>query len=123
MILKILQMFVYFIKEVLFERKEEADFKHPNFNPRKYVFVILLVGMFTSNYYLFYGKYEEDKVNKFLREDNKNVVELRDEITKLKLQIENDELKRAELNNYILKKQLLIEKLKTICGKNCDGIY
>lgn len=120
---KILQLFIYFIKEVLFERKEEADFNHPNFNPRKYIFLILLTSMLVSNYFLYITKFEEEKELRFLREDNKKVIELRENIENLKIEKSDQEEKFIELKNYIIEKQILIDKLKDLCGKKCDSVY
>lgn len=120
---KVLQFFIFFIKEVLFERKEEADFKNPNFNPRKYIFLILLVSMLVSNYFLYVIKYEDEKELKLLKEDNKKVIELRENIEDILVLKADAEAKNAELKSYIVEKQILIEKLKDLCGKKCDNVY
>lgn len=122
MTLKILQMFIYFIKEAIFSNKEESDFRNPRFNPRKYVLLTTLVGLLITNYILYFTAHKVHRDNMKLKKDNSTLVEIRKNLTSCDKDIEKYRTELIDANTYIMEKQLTIDKLRQKCGKFCEDI-
>lgn len=75
--LKILTIFIYFIKELIFDSKDEYDFKSSKFNTRKFIVFIFIVTSVIANVFISY------KVIKIAKHN----VELMVNVTELKKQI------------------------------------
>lgn len=52
--LKLISIFMYFIRELVFDRKNEYNFKSSEFNARKFVVFSMIIASITLNGYLFF---------------------------------------------------------------------
>lgn len=57
MLLKALKIFYYVLRELVFDNKEEYDFKSLKFNTRKFIVTIMMMLSILLNVWLFYRFY------------------------------------------------------------------
>jgi hypothetical protein len=75
--LKILTIFIYFVRELIFDSKEEYDFKSSKFNTRKFTVFVFVILSLSFNIFISY------KVIKIAKHN----VELMNTVVQLKTQI------------------------------------
>lgn len=75
--LKILTIFIYFIRELIFDSKDEYNFKSSKFNTRKFIIFVFIITSVASNIFISY------KVIKIAKHN----VELMNTVVQLKTQI------------------------------------
>ena len=71
--LKLLSIFSYFFKELIFESKEEYDFKSSKFNMRKFLIFTLVLGSFFLNIFLINRVYHLAVLNSNLKKEFKDL--------------------------------------------------
>jgi hypothetical protein len=76
--LKILTIFIYFIRELIFDSKDEYDFKSSKFNTRKFTVFIFVIASLAANVFI---SYKVIKIAKHNVELMATMVELKKQIT------------------------------------------
>ncbi len=93
MLIKILQLFTYFIKEILFDKKEEYDFRHPGFNPRKFIILLILLLLLMTSYTTYFKNKEIMEIDKKIKKDNEKVMSIKQKLKEC--QEDNNNLSKA----------------------------
>jgi hypothetical protein len=83
---KIFTIFTYFIRELIFDSKDEYDFKSSKFNTRKFTVFILVVGSITANVYIVYRSIKLASSNIELKKES---IELKNQLNSLGLNKQN----------------------------------
>lgn len=50
----IIKILFYLFRELIFDNKEESDIRSKNFNPRKFIILILITASFALNFWMSY---------------------------------------------------------------------